>query len=142
MITAKEANNKRFRTTEELILSDIDERIGDILCDSTTQTFVKIPFPKAMVPSKGNVLCIGNTFDNVLLSLINNGYSITVNDETTTFMYDIPKHLWDFVPDDDKRFLNENHIQNPIVTVNIVTISWEDPDHPKSVDARKENKED
>ena len=137
MITAKEANSKTFRTIEELILSDIDERIGDILCDSDTQTFVKIPFPKAMVPSKGNVLCIGNTFDNVLLALIDNGYSITVNDETTTFMSDIPKHLWDFVPDNDKRFLNENHIKNPIVTVNIVTISWEDPKNHKIFDNRR-----
>lgn len=145
MITAAEALSKRNRKIEDLILSDINKYINDILENSNNKNDVSILFPRSMVPEKGRVLMKGNTFDKVIYKLIECGYSITVCNETS-FLGDpklrhtlMLRHLTDFISAEDQVYDDWHELHIRVIPV---TISWEDPSNPKSVDARKENKED
>ena len=143
MITAAEALSKSNRSIEDLILSDIDEHINNILTISNTQNSVTINFPISMVPSKGNVLMKGNTFDKVISKLIECEYSITICNENSflanpslirTVML---RHLIEFISAEDQ--VNDDR-DELYIRVIPVTISWKDPSNPKSVDARTNDK--
>jgi hypothetical protein len=144
MISAAEAFSKGNRSIEDLILSDIDKYINDILENDSKQNCVVIEFPINMVPSKGSVLPFVSTFDNVISKLIDLGFSIAINDPIQTpSTYYIPKHLYDFIHNEDKHYVGINpmtYISNAIlIDVIPVSISWKDPSNPKLVDARKNN---
>jgi hypothetical protein len=143
MITAAEALNKRNRSIEELILSDIDKYINDILVNDSKQNYVTIKFPISTVPSKGSVLPFISTFDKVVSKLIGLGFSITINDPIQTSSTYIPKHLYDFIHAEDKHYVGIEPMQyiSSAILIDVipVDISWKDPSNPKLVDARKDN---
>ena len=140
MITAAEAFSKRNSFIK--ILSDIDERINDILVNTDNKNEVSILFPRSMVPEKGKVLIKGNTFDNVISKLIEYGYSITVGNEDS-FLGDptlkrtlMLRHLIEFITAEDQVYDDRDELYVRVIPV---TISWEDPSNPKVVDERTDN---
>ena len=143
MITAAEALSKRDIPIEDLILSDIDKYINDILEIDSKRNCVTIKFPISTVPSKGSVLPFTSMFDKVISKLIDLGFSVTINDLIQTSSTDIPKHLYDFIHNEDKHYVGIEPMEYISSTVLIdvipVTISWKDPSNPKLVDARKDN---